>query len=390
MSVEKKLIDYMEKHTDEFLGILKDVVNLESPTQGEKKNLKMCMDYFEKKFSEIGFTSNVISSNDSRYGDHLLMELGEGDEQVLFVGHYDTVYKSGAFGDTWRQEGTKIWGPGILDMKGGNVQVYMIAKALKELNLISKNQKITFLLTSDEEAGSPSSHRHYVELAKKSKAAFIMEPSLGSDSGNLTIGRYARGNYTFVAEGQPAHSGQHPEKAESSLKELSQLAIYLESLTDLKKGVTIACTCLISGNAGWPTVPGVGELTIDARFSSAKLAENYDSLFQNLKAFNPEIEITTKGGIEKPPFDEKDPIHKDLYDNAKRIGKSFDLEIKGFVERAGSDGNFTASAGCPTLDGMGMTGNYLHQPDKEYINTNNVSVRGAFVARMVLEVFKNE
>ncbi|TRM12052.1 M20 family metallopeptidase [Lentibacillus cibarius] len=296
MSEEKVLLEYMEKHTDEFLGMLKEAVNLESPTEGDKEDLKKCREYFERKFSEIGFKCSVIPSNDSRYGDHLLMELGEGDEQVLFVGHYDTVYSKGTFGDMWKQEGTKVWGPGVLDMKGGDVQVYMVAKALKELSLLPENKKIVFLLTSDEEAGSPSSHIHYKEIAKKSKASFVMEPTFGDYPGDLTIGRYARGNYTFVAEGKPAHSGQEPENAESGLKELAQQAIYLESLTDLENGVAIACTCLNSGNAGWPTVPGFGELTIDARFSSADMATEYDSLFKNLKPFNPEVKITTKGG----------------------------------------------------------------------------------------------
>ncbi|SFE44403.1 glutamate carboxypeptidase [Lentibacillus persicus] len=390
MSEEKTLLDFMEKHTDQFLKMLKEVVTLESPTEGSKEDLRKCRNYFEKIFSEIDFECSVVPSNDSRYGDHLLMELGEGDEQVLFVGHYDTVYEKGAFGNLWDQEGAKVWGPGALDMKGGDVQVYMVAKALKELRLLPENKKIVFFLSSDEEAGSPSSNMHYKDLAKKSKASFVMEPTFGNYSGLLTNGRYARGNYTFVAEGKPAHSGQEPEAADSSLTELAKQAIYLESLSDLDKGVTIACTSLNSGNAGWPTVPGVGELTIDARFSSGDIAKKYDLLLQNLKPYNSEVKITTKGGIEKPPFDEKDPVHKSLYEKAKKVGKKFDLEMEGFVGRAGTDGNFTASVGCPTLDGMGMSGDFAHQPGKEYINTDDIAVRGAFVARMVLEVLRNE
>src|SRR5699024_9760496 len=150
----------------------------------------------------------------------------------------------------------------------GDVQVYMVAKALKELNLLPENKKIVFFLSSDEEAGSYSSYMHYKKQAKKSRAAFVMESTRGDYSGGLKIGRYGRGNYTFVAEGKPAHSGQEPENAESGLMELAQQAVYLESLTDFEKGLTVACTSLQSGNAGWPTVPGDGRLTIDARFST--------------------------------------------------------------------------------------------------------------------------
>ncbi|TQR07785.1 M20/M25/M40 family metallo-hydrolase [Psychrobacillus soli] len=389
MTEAKMLLDYMEKHSNEFLEVLKEAVLIETPTEGDKEDLKKCRDYFAKIFADIGFKCSVVPSNDGRYGDHLLMELGNGDEQVLFVGHYDTVYQKGTFGELWKKEGTKVWGPGVLDMKGGDVQVYMVAKALKELKLLPENKKIVFFLSSDEEAGSYSSHMHYEELAKKSKAAFVMESTRGDDVGGLKIGRFGRSNYTFVVEGKPAHSGQEPEKAESGLMELAQQAVYLESLTDLNRGMTVACTCLKSGNAGWPTVPGDGELTIDARFSSSDMALEYDKLFKKLKPFNSEVKITSKGCIEKPPFDEKDPKHKALYEKAKEVGKEFGMEMKGIITRGGSDGNFTASVGCPTLDGMGMSGDFVHQPGKEYINTDHISIRGAFVARMVLEVLRD-
>src|SRR5699024_9162179 len=158
--------------------------------------------------------------------------------------------------------------------------------------------------------------------------------------------------------------------AESGLLELAKQAIYLENLTDLKKGVTVACTSLQSGDAGWPTVPGSGELTIDARFSSAKLAEEYNEIIKNLKSNNQNVKLTTKGGLEKPVFNYQDPIHKNLFELAKEVGKEFDLDLKGGISRGGSDGNFTAAVGCPTLDGMGMTGAHLHQPGKEYISPN--------------------
>lgn len=179
MTEAKMLLDYMENHSNEFLEVLKEAVLIETPTEGDKEDLKKCRDYFAKIFANIGFKCSVVPSNDSRYGDHLLMELGNGDEQVLFVGHYDTVYPKGTFGELWKQKGTKVWGPGILDMKGGDVQVYMVAKALKELKLLPENKKIVFFLSSDEEAGSYTSHMHYEELAKESKAAFVMESTRG-------------------------------------------------------------------------------------------------------------------------------------------------------------------------------------------------------------------
>lgn len=388
MDEAKLLLEYMEKHTAEFLELLKASVLLETPTEGDKGDLKKCRDYFQKLFESVGFRCEVVPSNDARYGDHLYMEYGQGNEQVLFVGHYDTVYPKDTFGELWREEGDRVWGPGVLDMKGGDMQVYLIAKAIKDLGLMPENKKIAFFLSSDEEAGSYSSFMHYKEKAAKSKAAFVMESTRGDYAGGLKIGRFGRSNYTFTAQGKDAHSGQEPENAESAIKELAQQALYLEGLTDLDKVMTVACTCLKSGHAGWPTVPGSGELTIDARFSSAEMAAEYDKQFQALKPFNPKVKITVKGGMEKPPFDENDPIHKALYQKAKEVGKEFGMEMKGIITRGGSDGNFTASVGCPTLDGMGMSGDFVHQPGKEYINTNHIAIRTAFAAKMVLEVLR--
>src|SRR5699024_8910303 len=359
------LLKYMEEHQDEFLSILKEAVYLESPTEGRKEDLKKCREYFATLFESVGFNCKTIPSNNHRFGDHLYMELGSGEEQILFVGHYDTVYAKGSFGELWNQQGNKVWGPGVLDMKGGNVQVYMVAKALQELKLLPDNKKIVFLLTADEEAGSYTSHKLYEQIAKKSEAAFVMESAKGDDLGGLKIGRYGRGNYTFIAEGQSAHSGQEPENAESSLIELAKQAVYLEGLTDEEKNAVVACVSLNSGDAVWPTVPGIGYLNIDARFATTKFAKKYDEIFQNLNSFNPKVKITTQGGIEKPPFDEKEYKNKAIYQHAQRIGLELDMEMQGIITRGGSDGNFTAAAGCPTLDGMGMTGDYLHQPGKE-------------------------
>lgn len=389
MSEAKLILDYMEKHQAEFVDILKEAVLLESPTEGDKEDLKRCRDYFENLFSRVGFKCTVVPSNDERFGDHLLMEYGEGSEQVLFVGHYDTAHPKGSFGSNlWRVEGTKAFGPGTLDMKGGDVLAYMAAKALIDLGLMPEGKKIVFFLNADEEAGSCTSKQHFTEHAKKSKAAFVMESGMGDYIGGIKNGRFGRGNYTFVAEGKAAHSGLEPYKAESGLIELAKQAVALEALTDYDKVVTVACTCLKSGNSGWPTVPGDGSLTIDARYSTLQLAQEYDKKFQNVESFNPKVKIITHGGIEKPPFDNNAPKNMALYDKAVKVGKELDMDMIGKVVMSGSDGNFTSAAGCPTLDGMGMTGDFVHQPG-EYINLDHVASRGAFVARMILEVLRD-
>lgn len=429
MTRSRQLLQYMEQHQKEFLNTLEGAVRLESPTQGEPRDLAACRDYFAELFRSIGFHVTPVRSLDPRFGGHLLMEygyeagraaealsawletakpdspsprwdaaVGGRSGQLLFGGHYDTVHSKGTFGpDLWKIDGGHAVGPGILDMKGGDVMVYWIVKALQDLSLMPEGKRIVFFLSSDEEAGSYGSSPLYKFLATQSQAAFIMESSVGVESDpirGLKCGRFGRGNYTFSAHGVPYHSGLDPTKAESGLIELARQAVYLENLTRFDRPnpataepetVTVGCTCLCSGNAGWPTVPGDGELTIDARYSTGALAEEYDALFRRLKPFNPKVSIETRGGIEKPPFDRNLPGNRALQRLAMAVGEELGVQMFPGVVRGGSDGNFTASTGCPTLDGMGVTGGHVHQKG-EFIYLDHLPFRTAFAAEMALRV----
>jgi len=429
----ERLLAYMQDHQSEFLRILEGAVRLESPTEGDREDLNACRAYFAELFKGIGFQVTTVKSLDPRFADHLLVEYGSGagqaahslsqwlnvreqtpslplptwdasqgnsSKQLLFGGHYDTVHTKGSFGDAlWKLDGSHAIGPGILDMKSGDVLVYMIAKALQDLDLMPENGRIAFFLSSDEEAGSYGSSAIYQALAARSKAAFIMESSVGVEGdyiGGLKCGRFGRGNYTFRAHGTPYHSGLNPTLAESGLIELAKQAVRLEEMTyfdrpnpetGVPETVTVGCTCLSSGNAGWPTVPGDGSLTIDVRYSTEQLAKTYDQLFQKLVSFNPKVRISTEGGLEKPPFDKDLPGNRALQALALEVGSELGVEMHPGVVRGGSDGNFTASTGCPTLDGMGTTGGHVHQLG-EYINLDHVAFRAAFTAEMALRVLE--
>src|SRR5699024_6988928 len=166
MTIEQKLSNYMANQLDEFYELLQKVVQLESPTEGGREDLKICRDFFSTLFEKLGFRSEVIKNEDKRFGDHLHLTLGEGEEQLLFVGHYDTVYEKGSFGSLWKSDENKIWGPGVLDMKGGNIQVYFVVKPYKILNYCQIIRKLFsyYLLTKKREV-----RRHTNYLRKKQK-----------------------------------------------------------------------------------------------------------------------------------------------------------------------------------------------------------------------------
>ena len=430
MKRSETLREYMRAHLSEYLSALEGAVRRESPTEGDRADLDACRAYFARLFRSIGFQVTEIPSLDPRFAPHLLMEYGADagtaakeltawlavrkdggapetwrpevggrSGQILFGGHYDTVHDKGIFPQLWEIDGDRAVGPGVLDMKSGDVMVWFLVKAYRDLGLMPEGKRIAFLLSSNEEAGSYGSSRLYQHMACRSEAAFIMESSVGVEGdciGGLKCGRYGRGNYTFEAHGTPYHSGLDPTKAESGLIELAKQAIRLEGLTCFdrlnpetgeKETVTVGCTCLDSGNAGWPTIPGSGRLTIDARFSAGHLAEKYDRFFRNLSSFNPKVTITTHGGLEKPPFDKDLPRNRALQAMARELGAEMGVEMHPGVVRGGSDGNFTASTGCPTLDGLGSTGGHVHQLG-EYINLSHLPFRLAFTAEMTLRVLE--
>ena len=425
----------MQAHRQEYMDALEGAVRRETPTEGDHADLDACRAYFADLFRSIGFHVTEVKSLNQRFASHLLVEYGQGagelaeelerwlasqgdgpvvcrekwspevggrTDRILFGGHYDTVHNKGIFGEPWVIDGDHAVGPGVLDMKSGDTMVWFIVKAFQDLGLMPEGKRIAFLLSSDEEAGSYGSSEIYKFLSCHSKTTFIMESSFGItdiDSnyiGGIKCGRYGRGNYTFEAHGTPYHSGVDPTKAESGLIELAKQAVRLEEMTYFdklnpetgeKETLTIGCTCLDSGNAGWPTVPGDGKLTIDARFSGARMAEEYDKFFHDLPSFNPNVKITTEGGLEKPPFDKNLPGNKALQAMALEVGKTLGVDMHLGIVRGGSDGNFTASTGCPTLDGLGSTGGHVHQIG-EYINISHMPFRLAFTAEMALRVLE--
>jgi len=327
MTTAAMLLSSMEDNQSEFETLLEKAVRLESPTEGDKGDLSSCRDFFEGLFTAIGFRCTRLSGG-GRYGDHLLLEYGKGEDNLLFIGHYDTVFEKGSFTPLWRRDGDRAHGPGVLDMKGGILQIYRICKVLIQQNLLQEGKKLTVFLNSDEEPGSYSSQEYTKALAEKSLAAFIMEPSFNDSIGGLKVGRYGRSVYKLTAKGRSAHSGNEPEAAASALIELAKQAQILEAMSkkDGNGHLTVACTSLLSGNPAFCTVPGDGALTLDVRFSNQALGDQFDHAIRSLTPSNEDVALTVEGGQNKPPFDENAPHNKALFEKARLIGKDFGIE----------------------------------------------------------------
>lgn len=370
-----KILLYLQEHQDAFLELLQKFVELESPSHENKETSNRCGQFLEEIFGGLGFQIERIHRDDC--GDHIYGELGNGEGSALILGHYDTVFPIGTLQTMpFKVEGGKAFGPGVLDMKGGIIMAYFAMKALCVLGLMP-DKKIGIFFNSDEESGSFSSSKLIIEKSKDYNCTLVMEPGI-NDLNSIKLKRFGRGTYDIIAHGRAAHSGSNPHLAVSPLTELAHQLLFLERWNEREEGVTFSPTFISGGIAGTCMVPETAYFTMDVRYETDELATTIHREILNLKPLTPNVRLEVKGKIDKPVMigDER------LYRKVVEIGRQYGLEMKSVTVGGGSDGNFTAAAGCPTLDGLGTTGEFLHNPN-EYIHLEHVPYRTAMLAKLL-------
>lgn len=373
--VDDNILSYAKKYQVSFLNMIQKFVELESPTHEDKKTSDKCADFLEQTFGEIGFQFERIKQE--ACGDHLYGEIGKGQKGTLIVGHYDTVYPIGTLETMpFKVEEKKAYGPGILDMKSGIVMTYFAIKILKELGMMPKKRTGVFF-NSDEESGSFNSKEYILKKAEQFENVLVVEPGI-NDINSVKTGRFGRGTYTITAYGRAAHSGSNPHLAINPLLELAHQLIKFDGYNDKFDGVTFTPTMIKGGILGTCMVPESAYFSMDVRYESNEKANIMHKQIMKQNTLIPGVRLEIDGKIDKPAM----LADTNLYHKAVDLGKLYGLEIKGVTVGGGSDGNFTSSAGIPTLDGLGATGEFLHNP-LEYIHIDHVPYRTALLANLI-------
>ncbi len=372
------LSKYMNENMEEFLVKFKEFIELETPSHENKRESDKCADFLENLFSELGFDIERIPQKTC--GDHIYGEFGKGNKTALIVGHYDTVFPIGSIKNMpFKIDGDKVLGPGVLDMKGGILMTYFAIKALISLDLLP-DSKIGIFFNSDEESGSHCSSNLIIEKAKQYKCALVVEPGL-KELGSVKVARHGRGTYEIRAHGVSAHSGSNPHLAVSPLLELAKQLIRIEEWDKSLDDVTFAPTAIIGGIFDTCVVPEEAKFSMDVRYKTKRAVEEIHKKILDLKPIDSRINLEVCGKIDKPLME----ADMTLYEKVKEIGRGYGVEIKGVSIGGGSDGNFTADAGIPTLDGLGTTGEFLHNP-AEYANISHIPVRTAILAELIKDL----
>jgi glutamate carboxypeptidase len=368
---------YFETHLTEILNELSKYVQTESPTHN-KIAVDQMSDLIANRFAGLGCAVKRISQ--SKVGDFIRAEWGTGDEQILVVGHFDTVKPTGTIEkQPWRIEGDKVYGPGIFDMKAGIVFSYYALKAMIEQGLVP-DKRLVFFWNSDEEIGSPYSIEAIKEEARRSKAALIMEPA---HMQNLKTSRKGGGEFCIRAFGHSTHAGNDHEKGINAIEELAHQILRVQGFTDYAAGTTVSVG-MIRGGTAVNVVPDFAEVRIDVRAKTASEANRLTEKMQSLTPLLSGSRIEITGGFEKLPMERTAGTER-LFQLAQKIASAEEYTVGEASVGGMSDGNTTSSLGIPTLDGLGAVGDGAHA-EHEHILIHHIPYRIALIMRMLLEL----
>jgi glutamate carboxypeptidase len=360
-----------------MLAGLRTWVECESPTF-DRTAVNRMIGMAARDLAMLGASIEIIPGR-MGFGDCLRARFPhpqQSEPGILIMGHMDTVHPVGTLEKlAWRVDGTKCYGPGILDMKGGN---YLAIEAVRQLTRagVATPLPVTVLLTSDEEVGSPST-RDLIE-AEATHHRYVLVPEPGRANGGVVSGRYAIARFNLEAVGRPSHAGSRLADGRSAIRAMARRIIEIEQMT------TDDCTFSVGVISGGQWVNCVATVCRGEALSMAKRQGDLDKGVERMLALSGTIDdvaFTVTRGVTRPVW-EPDGQVLALYDSARAIAQSIGFDIGHESAGGGSDGNFTGAMGVPTLDGLGALGQGYHTLG-EYLEIDSLVQRGRMFAGLL-------
>jgi len=353
---------------------IRELVECESPSD-DPASLKRFADLFAVHVSDIARVKTYS-------GGHLRCEFtlpgAKKDGQVLALGHSDTVWPMGTLKTMpFRQKSGRLWGPGVLDMKAGLVFFVFAMRALRELD-VPVPHRVVLQVNSDEEVGSGSSRALTEEAARRSVAVLVLEPGTGLE-GKLKTSRKGVGDYTIRVRGKAAHAGLDFTQGANAIVEMARQLERVAGFTRLERGITVS-PGVIRGGTRSNVVPPECSAEVDVRVVRAADERYLARCFASLKVFDKRCVVEVTGGVNRPPMERAGG--RRLFGLARTLAAELGIELEESSSGGGSDGNFTAALGVPTLDGLGAVGEGAHAPH-ESILIRRIADRTALLAKLV-------
>jgi glutamate carboxypeptidase len=379
ISAVDSILSYTRARQPEMVAVIREFVECESPSDDPTAVNR----FVELVSDTVAPFSKVKTFPGGKFGRHLACEVelpgGKKSGQVMVLGHSDTVWPAGTLETMpFRQDDGRLWGPGVLDMKSGIAFFVFAVRALRELE-IPVGSKVLLQLNSDEEVGSQSSRALTEKNAARSRAVLVLEPGTGME-GKLKTARKGVGDFTVRVRGKASHAGVDFEAGASAVVELARQIDRIAGFTEKDRGVTVN-PGVIAGGTRSNVVAAEARAEIDIRVRRLKDAPALEQRFRELKAYDPRCTVEVTGGLNRPPMERSAEIAR-LCRTAQKLALELGVELEESQSGGGSDGNFTAALGVPTLDGLGGVGEGAHAAN-ESILIDRMADRTALIAKLL-------
>jgi glutamate carboxypeptidase len=363
-----------------MLQFLRQTVEIESPSNSKPaldRLARVIADEFRQSEGKIHLLDHRVA------GTAVSAEFWAGkrkQKSILLLGHLDTVWEIGTLAQMpFRVRQGRAFGPGILDMKSGIVIGLWAIRALQAMK-IAPTGPIHFFLNSDEEVSSLAFREQIQAKARGARAVLVLEPAAAG--GALKTARKGVGEFKITVHGRSAHAGVNPAAGASAISELTRQLLRIEAMARPRQGLTLNVG-RIEGGTRSNVVPERAAAWIDARIPRSQDRMVIEKKIYNLRPFDPETQLEIEGGINRPPMERKMAVA--LFRKARAVGRAMGMELTEASTGGGSDGNFTAALGVPTLDGLGAVGDGAHARH-EHIIISELPRRAALLAGLLAAV----
>ena len=373
------ILSHIRDGQDATVALIRQFVECESPSD----NAAAVNRFVELIADTVAPFARVKTVSGGTFGKHLVCEVqlpgGRKRGQILALAHSDTVWPMGTLRSMpFRQADGRLWGPGVLDMKAGIAFFIFAVQALRELD-IAVPHKVALQVNSDEEVGSESSRALTEKNAARSQSVLVLEPGTGL-AGKLKTARKGVGGFTVAVRGRASHAGVDFQAGASAIVELSRQIERIAQFVDLKRGITVN-PGVIWGGTRSNVVAAEASAQIDIRVLRLKDVPALERKFRALRPFDKRCSIAVTGGLNRPPMERSAGIAR-LFHTAQTLARELGVETEESLTGGGSDGNFTAAMGVPTLDGLGAVGEGAHAVN-ESVLVDRIADRTALLAKLL-------
>jgi glutamate carboxypeptidase len=376
------LLSLLSSSFDDYLRDLEKLVNIDCGT-GNKAGVDIAVNHLCERARQFG--ADLIEYPQEEHGNMIYARWkGKGRARIIMIGHVDTVYLNGTAAEhPFRKRGSQAMGCGVGDMKGGLLNGLYAAHALMRTGFEDFSE-IGLFCNSDEEIGSPVSREIYQKFVRDANAALVLESA--RENGAIVSARKGVGKYTVTVHGKSAHAGVEPQRGANAIVALAHYIKEISTLNELRPGLTLNVG-VTRGGLKPNVVPDFADAEADVRIVHAEDAASVERKIREIIAQEavPGTKSELSGGIMNPPMEKTESVER-LVRLAKSAAQELGFKVEDVLTGGGSDGNYTAALGTPTLDGLGPVGGKAHNAMEEYVDLDTVVPRAAMLAKLILSI----